>query len=94
MRLTVEGLERANAMTVPQDAIMQGSKGSYVYKLNDKNQVEMVSVTTGIATSDGSWIIDRGLNEGDKVVVDNLMKIRPGMTVNPIDVTAQNTNQK
>lgn len=94
MRLTVEGLERANAMTVPQDAIMQGSKGSYVYKLNDKNQVEMVNVTTGISTSDGSWIIDSGLNEGDKVVVDNLMKIRPGMTVNPIDVAAQNTNQK
>lgn len=94
MRLTVEGLERTNAMTVPQEAIMQGSKGSYVYKVNDKNQVEMVNVTTGIATPDGGWIIDSGLNEGDKVVVNNLMKIRSGMTVNPIDVAAQNDNQK
>lgn len=94
MRLTVEGLERANALTVPQEAIMQGSKGSYIYKVNDKNQVEMVNVTTGIATPDGSWIIDSGLHEGDKVVVNNLMKIRSGMTVNPINIAAQNDNQK
>lgn len=94
MRLTVEGLERTNAMTVPQEAIMQGSKGSYVYKVNDKNQVEMVNVTTGIATPDGGWIIDNGLNVGDKVVVNNLMKIRSGMTVNPVNITAQNDNQK
>ena len=94
MRLTVEGLERTNAMTVPQEAIMQGSKGSYVYKVNDNNQVEMVNVTTGIATPDGGWIIDNGLNVGDKVVVNNLMKIRSGMTVNPVNITAQNDNQK
>lgn len=73
---------------------MQGSKGSYVYKVNDKNQVEMVNVTTGIATPDGGWIIDNGLNVGDKVVVNNLMKIRSGMTVNPVNITAQNDNQK
>lgn len=92
MRLTVEGLERANAIVIPQEAIMQGSKGSYVYKVNDKNQIEMANVVTGIATPDGDWIIDSGLNEGDKVVIDNLLKVRTGMTVNPVAVTITNQN--
>lgn len=32
----MEGLTRVNALIVPQEAIMQGANGSYVYIVNDK----------------------------------------------------------
>lgn len=84
MRLTVEGLERANALIVPQTAVMQSSNGSYVYRLNDKNEVEIANVKTGPATQNGCWVINDGLQPQDKVVINNLLKVRPGMVVNPV----------
>lgn len=37
-------------------------------------------------TKEGGWIVDSGLKAGDRVIVSNLMKIRPGMTVDPKNV--------
>ena len=65
---------------------MQESTGAYVYRVNDKNEVETVKVKTGVTTNDGKWVIDEGLNAGDKVIANGLLKLRPGMKVNPITV--------
>ncbi len=86
MRLTVEGLERSQALIVPQTAVMQSSKGSYVYRLNSKNEVEIANIKTGPAVNKEYWIVNEGLEKGDRVVVDNLLKIRPQMTINPTPV--------
>lgn len=83
LRLVMEGLTRIDALVVPQEAVMQGANGAFVYTVNDKNVVEMTNIDTGLSTKDGGWIIDEGLNPGDKVIVSGVMKIRPGMTVNP-----------
>jgi len=32
----------------------------------------------------GQWLISKGLKPGDKLIVDNLQKLRPGMPVNPV----------
>lgn len=93
LRLVMEGLTRVNALIVPQEAIMQGANGSYVYIVNDKNMVESVNIQTGLMTKEGGWIVDSGLKAGDRVVVSNLMKIRPGMTVEPKEVLAQQSNE-
>lgn len=86
LRLVMEGLTRVNALIVPQEAIMQGANGSYVYIVNDKKMVEAVNIQTGLMTKEGGWIVDSGLKAGDRVIVSNLMKIRPGMTVDPKNV--------
>ena len=92
LRLVMEGLTRIDALVVPQEAVMQGANGAYVYRVNANNVVESVNVQTGLSTKDGGWIIDNGLQAGDKIIVSGLMKIRPGMTVNPqeaIQTTAE-----
>jgi len=35
------------------------------------------------AWSEGNWVVRKGLAEGDQVIVDNLMKVRPGAAVQP-----------
>ena len=81
VRLVMEGLIRLNAIVVPQEAVMQGAKGSFVYKVNDKGIVEVADITTGLSTSDGGWIVDEGLAPGDVVITSGIMKVRTGMPV-------------
>jgi membrane fusion protein (multidrug efflux system) len=59
---------------------MQGKKGMSVYVVNNDNKVEMRSVEVG-DWYESSWIIDSGLNPGEKVVTDGVNKIMPGATV-------------
>lgn len=93
LRLVMEGLTRLDALIVPQDAVMQGANGAYVYRVNPQNIVEMVSINTGLSTENGGWIVDTGLKKGDKIIISNLMKIRPGMTVTP-EVTTDDNLEK
>lgn len=81
VRLVMEGMIRIDALVVPQEAVMQGSTGSFVYKVNDKGLVEIVNVQTGLSTKNGEWIIDEGLKPGDIVVTSDIMKLRTGMPV-------------
>lgn len=78
VRLVLEGLIRKDAIVVPQEAVMQGPNGSVVYRINSQGIVEAVPVQVGLTTPDGSWIIDKGLNPGDTVIVNGIMKVRPG----------------
>ena len=84
LRLMLEGLTRIDALVVPQEAVMQGASGSFVYRVKADDTIEMVNVRTGIMTENGGWIIDEGLTAGDKIVVSDLMKMRPDIKVNPV----------
>ena len=83
LRLLMEGLVRINALVVPQEAVMQSPNGTFVYRVNANNVIESVSVQAGLMTKDGGWIIDEGLKPGDKIITGGIMKLRPGMMVNP-----------
>ena len=86
VRLNIKGLTRVNALVVPQEAVMQGAEGPIVYRVNVHNQVELVNVETGFTTPNGEWIIDKGLNAGDKVIVGGLMQLSLGQSVIPQQV--------
>lgn len=78
VRLLLEGITRKDAIVVPQEAVMQGANGSVVYRINNQGIVEAVPVELGLSTPDGDWIIDEGLKSGDVVIVNGIMKVRPG----------------
>lgn len=74
--------ERDGVFKVPQNAVMQTDKGAMVMLANADNKVEPRPVKTGqwVGTE---WVILGGLKAGDKVIVDNLIKVRPGAPVAP-----------
>ena len=84
VRLSLDSIVRKNAILIPQEAVMQGAKGAFVYRLNTQNMVENVPVETGTQTADGKWIIDEGLKDGDVIITNGLMKVRPGIPVQAI----------
>ena len=80
VRVILRGATRPNAVTVPQRAVLEGPQGKFVYVVNDKSQAEPRPVQAGEWSGD-AWIITSGLNRGDKVITDGLMKLGPGAPV-------------
>ena len=80
VRVILKGATRPNAITVPQRAVLEGPQGKFVYVVNDKSMVEARPVEAG-AWSGEEWIITKGLNPGDRVVTDGVMKLGPGAPV-------------
>ena len=74
--------ERTGVFKVPQAAVMQTEKGPVVMTVDADNKVAPRPVKTG-QWSGPDWVILGGLQAGDKVIVDNLMKARPGAPVAP-----------
>lgn len=74
--------ERDGVYLVPQPAVMQTAKGYMVMLAGEGDAVTPRPVqTAGWHGSD--WVITGGLEPGDRVIVDNLIKLRPGMPVSP-----------
>jgi len=75
-----------HAILVPQQSVQELQATYSVAVVKSDNTVEMRQVTTGPRVGD-LWVIENGLNPGDRVVVEGLQKVRPGITVNPTIVT-------
>lgn len=72
--------EPASALLIPQRAISRSQRGSFVYVLNDDQTVRQQVVTLGRKV--GSLrVVETGLKDHDKVVVEGLLRIRPGVKV-------------
>lgn len=71
---------RDNVYLVPQSAVLQTEKGSLVFVLDAEGKAALHPVQLG-PWAGSDWIILGGLKPGDRVIVDNLLKIRPGSAV-------------
>lgn len=70
----------APGIAVPQTAVLQGDKGPFVWIVNGQGQAEQRPVQTG-AWIGSDWRIEGGLAAGDMLIVDNLLRLRPGIAV-------------
>lgn len=86
VRGTVE--ERPDAVLVSQLAVQeqQGAKTVMVVEAGDK--VALRSVTLGDRVGD-LYIVTAGLKAGERVIVDGVQKVRPGMQVKPETKSAE-----
>lgn len=77
----VKGAVRPDAIVVPQLAVQQGSNGHLVYVVNDTGVAEVRPVIVGDYQGERDIVILQGLKAGDRVVVDNVLKVVPGQPV-------------
>lgn len=68
-----------NVMTVPEKAVLTDQSRKFVYVV-DNGAATYREVKLG-DTVDNERVVMSGLQPGDKVIIDNLMKIRPGAKV-------------
>jgi len=76
---------RSNVV-VPDNAIVKqpGSGDRYVFVLNDDNTVSYVKVTLG-RRLDANYEVLSGLNDGDKVAITSLTKLKDGINVEVVE---------
>jgi membrane fusion protein, multidrug efflux system len=87
VRARVKGATRPNAILVPQRAVLQGSKGHFVWVADKDNKAENRPVTVGDWAGD-AWVITEGLRAGDRVVVDGGLKLSAGAAIVPKPLAA------
>jgi membrane fusion protein (multidrug efflux system) len=86
-RVVLAGAVRPGAIVIPQRAVLESPKGKFAYIVNAESKAEPRPLEVGDWTSDG-WIINAGLQPGDRVIVDGVMKIGPGAPVKVVDDAA------
>lgn len=75
---------RKDALLIPQRAVAELQGIYQVGVVDSENKVTIRAVKPGPQFGD-MWVIESGLQPGDKVVVDGLQRLRDGMVVSPTD---------
>lgn len=74
---------------VPQAAVMSSAAGKYVYTVDAQNKVANKPIVIG-GEQGKDYIVNEGLEAGDRVMIEGLQKVRPGAEV-IVDVPAAKT---
>ncbi|WP_372876925.1 efflux RND transporter periplasmic adaptor subunit [Spongiibacter marinus] len=82
VRVRLQGLYSRNALVLPERAVLQNAKGSFVYVVNAQQRAEVRQVRLGLEV-DGGRIVDAGLKAGEEVVVEGLVRVRPASLLAP-----------
>jgi membrane fusion protein, multidrug efflux system len=69
------------AFVVPQTAVAQNETGRFVWVADGDKAVQR-QIRTGNWLG-GDWVVLEGLKPGDRVITDNLVRLRPGVAVAP-----------
>jgi membrane fusion protein, multidrug efflux system len=71
---------KKNVVLCPSSAIQLGAKGRYAIVINNNGEAEFRDLTVGDALEKDTIIL-KGLKEGEKVVTQNVVFVRPGSKV-------------
>ncbi len=80
VRVRLHGAKRVAGVLIPQRAVLQTAQGNiaFVVDANGKAQARPVKLS---AMNGDNWLVEKGLKNGEMLVVDGGMKLRPDMPV-------------
>ncbi len=88
VRAQLEEAIDQDAILAPQQGVTHDPKGNATAMVvTADNKVEVRSLVADRAIGD-RWLVESGLKAGDRLIVEGLNKIGPGMTVHPNEKTA------
>jgi len=88
VRANLKGTIRPKAILVPQRAVQQGAKGSFVWKIDNEGKAVFQPIVPGPWHGD-QWFITEGLEGGETVVVNGALKLRVGTPVKIVDADSK-----
>jgi len=88
VRAIVEEGVNENALFVPQQGVTRDTKGNpTAMVVNKEGKVEIRLLEVDRAIGD-KWLVTKGLVAGDRVIVEGILKVRPGASVKVVSVDA------
>lgn len=82
--LAIRPTKTETALVAPQASILKDQKGAFLLVVTPENVVEVRRVKLG-AQMNVEWIVKDGVSSGETVIVHGVQKVKPGMTVIPVD---------
>ena len=82
VRSVVEAEVKADVIAVPKEAIMNRNGKTYLFVVNEKQEVKEQEVVLG-ATGDTVVEILKGIEVGDKIAITNISRLRDGIKLAP-----------
>ena len=73
-------VDKHEVVLIPAQAVAQNEGGHYVYVVDKDNMVQQQGVTVG-SEYEASYVIEKGVKPGDRVVVTGLQKVHGGAQV-------------
>jgi membrane fusion protein, multidrug efflux system len=83
VRVRLEYGKQERALLVPLRAIRNNQNGPYLYIVKEDNTVELCTVSLGLEEK-GEVIIEKGIEEVKKVVVEGHLRLFPGSKVEEV----------
>ncbi|MCO4322565.1 efflux RND transporter periplasmic adaptor subunit [Aliidiomarina quisquiliarum] len=80
VRVELPKIVVADAISVPQRSVVQSGRRSVVYIVDEEDRVRVREVTLGVRV-DNEQLIEDGLANGDRVIVEGLSMLQPGARV-------------
>ncbi len=81
-----------NGLSAPDTSTIVEGENIFIYKVDEKNKVMKTKVIIGDRYLGFVEILD-GLNNGDKIVAEGTKKVRPNLTIRPIEKGAKNKQE-
>jgi membrane fusion protein (multidrug efflux system) len=80
--VVLEAATPVEQLTLPRETVLSDQRGDFVYVVGAGDKVERRDVKLGQSTPETAVIAD-GVKEGERVVLDGVQRVRPGMPVAP-----------
>lgn len=90
VRANLIGAVRPNAILVPQQAVQQGARGSFIWVIKEDSTAEFRPIEIG-PWHEGQWFIEQGLMDGEMVVVKGGMRLQANI---PVRITSGSEDKK
>ena len=71
-----------NSLVIPRAAVLSDQQGDYVFVLDAQNHAQRANIKLG-ETIEAEQVVDSGLKEGQRVVVDGVQRVHAGAVVSP-----------
>jgi membrane fusion protein (multidrug efflux system) len=84
VRVRVKNFIRPDAILVPQQAVLQGAQGFFVWIVDGDGNAQIRNVEVGEWQGD-NWFISRGLSGGESVITKGIVRLAKGAPVRVVD---------
>ena len=88
--LIVESKDKQEHALIPQAAVQENQQGKFVLVVGNDNKVSTRLVSLGRRIK-AMWVVESGLKNDEKVIVEGLQKVRQGVEVKPVEKVVDHT---
>ncbi len=93
VKVIVQRDEIRSEKVIPQIAIQEDQQGKFVLVVDGENRVHKRPIKVG-GKHGVKWIVEEGLEVGERVIAEGLQKVRPGVTVDTSSSPAPKSGNK